>query len=626
MNFFKGYVPTKDKRCIIKFKGKSSGDLQTYDQVKKLPEFAGILADDAILIDVDDQEQSEKLLKIIKDKLVKCRVYKTTHGMHFLFLNDKVDSCKTKTKLACGLAKIDIKIGKRNSYEVLKFRNKEREVLYDTKDYDVLPKWLVPVRTNADFAEMETGDGRNEKLFGYILTLQSSDFSNDEVRECIRIINEYILKDPLEEQEIETILRDGAFQKPVFFNGKTFRFDKFANYLKNNNHIVRINGQLHIYRDGIYVPGQLEIESAMIKSIPDLNRAKRNEVLSYLDILVKEDSKPSDSRYVAFKNGVYDIVEDKLTGFTPEMLIMNKVNCDYNPSAHHDLLDKTLAKIACNDRAVRALLEEAVGYCFYRRNELRKSFILTGEKRNGKSTYLAVLKELLGDENTVALDLNELGDRFSSASLFGKLANIGDDIADDFIPNPAIFKKIVSGDWIKGERKGQNEFFFKPYCKLLFSANAIPRMKDKSGAVLDRLVIIPFEAKFSDTDPDYDPNIKYKLLEKESLEYLAILGLQGLRRVLGKNAFTVSDKVEESIEEYKESNNPIELFFKEIDENEIINEPTNSVYTKYNEFCLVNGFAPMSKIEFSKQVKRRFDVEIGRRTVSGKCYRIFVKG
>lgn len=107
------------------------------------------------------------------------------------------------------------------------------------------------------------------------------------------------------------------------------------------------------------------------------------------------------------------------------------------------------------------------------------------------------MKELLGDSNTSSLDLNELGDRFSSASLFGKLANIGDDIADDFIANPAIFKKIVSGDWIKGENKGQKEFFFKPYCKLLFSANNIPRIKDKSGAVLDRLIIIPFDAKFS---------------------------------------------------------------------------------------------------------------------------------
>lgn len=626
MSFFKGYVPTRQKKCIIKFKGKSSEELQTREQVGGLPEFAGILADNAILIDIDDHEQSEKLLKIVKDKSVKCRVYKTTHGMHFLFLNDKIDSCKTKAKLACGLVKIDIKIGKRNSYEVLKFGGKEREVLYDSEEYAPVPKWLTPIQTNANFADMGDGDGRNQKLFGYILTLQSNDFSNDEVRECIRIINDYMLKEPLDEQELETILRDGAFQKPVFFNGKTFRFDKFANYLKNNNHIVRINGQLHIYRDGIYVPGQLEIESAMIKSIPDLNRSKRAEVLSYLDILVKEDSKPSDSRYVAFQNGIYDLVEGKLTDFTPEMIIMNKVNCDYNPAAHHDLLDKTLAKIACNDLAVRALLEEVVGYCFYRRNELRKSFILTGEKRNGKSTYLAVLKELLGDENTVALDLNELGDRFSSASLFGKLANIGDDIADDFIPNPAIFKKIVSGDWIKGERKGQNEFFFKPYCKLLFSANAIPRMKDKSGAVLDRLVIIPFDAKFSETDSDYDPNIKYKLLEGGSLEYLAILGLQGLKRVLSKNAFTVSNKVEQSIEEYKESNNPIEVFFKEIGENEIVNEPTNSVYTKYNEFCLSNGFTAMSKIEFSKQVKRRFNVEIGRKTISGKCYRIFVKG
>ena len=177
-----------------------------------------------------------------------------------------------------------------------------------------------------------------------------------------------------------------------------------------------------------------------------------------------------------------------------------------------------------------------------------------------------------------------------------------------------------------GEKKGQNEFFFKPYCKLLFSANAIPRMKDKSGAVLDRLVIIPFDAKFSETDQDYDPNIKYKLLQKESLEYLALLGLQGLKRVLSRNAFTVSKKVEQSIEEYKETNNPIELFFKEIDETEIFNEPTANIYTKYNEFCLSNGFTAMSKIEFSKQVKRRFNVEIINKTISGKRYRIFVKG
>ena len=84
-------------------------------------------------------------------------------------------------------------------------------------------------------------------------------------------------------------------------------------------------------------------------------------------------------------------------------------------------------------KSIRALLCEAVGYCFYRRNELRKAFILTGEKQNGKSTYLSLITSLLGRENVTSLDLGELGQRFKPAELFGKLANVGDDIGDDFI-------------------------------------------------------------------------------------------------------------------------------------------------------------------------------------------------
>lgn len=624
MTFFKGFVPTKDKKCLLKFKGKTASELQTYDQVKNLPEYAGILSDETALIDIDDFEQSEILFKIVQNMKLRCRVYQTNRGKHFLFINDKLETNKIRTKLACGLT-ADIKIGTKNSYSILKYDNKEREIIYDCDDYETVPKWLVPVKSSIDFLEMESGDGRNQTFFNYILTLQSNDFSIEEVRECINIINKYLLKDPLDESELNTILRDEAFKKPMFFKNGKFQFDKFAIYLKKIHHIVRINGQLHIYHDGIYVPGQLEIEAAMIEHIPNLNRSKRTEVLSYLEVLTRQNTRPSHAKYIAFKNGIYDIEDDRLIDFSPDIMITNKINFDYNPDASSELLDTTLNKLSCNDKNVRALLEEAVGYCFYRRNELRKSFILTGDKKNGKSTYLSMLKELLGDDNTAALDLNELGDRFSSASLFGKLANIGDDIGDDFIANPSIFKKIVSGDPIKGEKKGQNEFFFAPYCKLLFSANNIPRMKDKSGAVLSRLVIIPFDATFSKDDPDFDPYIKYKLIEPHVLEYLIVLGIQGLKRILKNNAFTKSDKVQKSIEEYEETNNPIQLFFKEVDANDIENEPTKEIYRQYNEFCLANAFNPMSNIEFSKQVKKQFDFEIKDKTIKGKKYRIFVK-
>jgi putative DNA primase/helicase len=624
---FKGYVPTKDKKCLIKFKNARSEDLQTYRQISNLPEYAGILNDETILIDIDDFDQSEILMEIIDDLQLGCRVYETTRGKHFLFKNRNLESCKTHTKLACGIT-ADIKLGCRNSYSILKYKDTERKIIYDInedEDYDVVPKWLMPINSKINFLDMEAGDGRNQSLFNYILTLQSNDFTIEESRQCLGIINDYVLSDPLSETELETLSRDEAFQKPVFFNGKTFLFDKFAMYLKNSKHIKRLNGRLHIYKDGIYVDAHEEIESAMIENIPNLNRSRRAEVLSYLDILVRENSKLASAEYIAFKNGIYNVITKELTPFDPEIIITNKINYNYNPSAECEIVDNTFRKLACGDEDIVKLLEEAVGYTFYKRNELRKSFMLTGDKKNGKSTFLAMLKELLGDDNTSALDLKDLGDRFSSSSLFNKLANIGDDIGDEFINNPAMFKKIVSGDRIRGEFKGQKEFFFEPYCKLFFSANNIPRIKDKSGAVIDRLIIIPFNATFSKDDPDYDPYIKYKLIRTEALEYLIKVGIKGLERVLENQCFTTSEKAQKELEEYEVNNNPVLLFFGEIDVETLLNNPTNSAYRKYNEFCIANSFQPMSQIEFSKQIKKRYDFDIKTKSIQGKKYRVFVR-
>ena len=624
---YKGYVETKNKKCIEKFKGRT--DFKTFEQVQSLPEYAGILAAETILIDVDDFEASEILFKVVKEYALTCRVYRTSRGKHFLFKNSGVPTNKTGCKLAIGLT-ADIKIGTRNSYEVLKYDNQNREILYDTAENEEaqqLPRWLFPVKSKMEFLNMETGDGRNQGLFNYILTLQSNDFSVEEARETIRIINKFVLKVPLSDDEIETVLRDDAFKKPVFFMGSTFLFDKFATFLKNNNHIIKINNQLHIYKNGIYISGLAEIEAEMIQHIPGLNRAKRTEVLAYLDILIRENSKAEDANLIAFENGLYNIVDDSFVEFTPEHIITNKIRWKYNPEAYSELADKTLNKIACNDPQIRALLEEAIGYCFYRRNELGKAFILTGDKSNGKSTFLSMVQCLLGDENISSLDLKELGDRFKTAEMFGKLANIGDDIGDEFIANPAIFKKLVTGERVSAERKGQNPFEFNNYSKLLFSANNIPRIKDKTGAVQRRLTIIPFDARFSADDPDFNPYIKHLLKTDEVMEYLINLGIAGLKRVLLNRKFTGSTKVQKAMDEYEENNNPIIGFFRECEDEEfqIENEPTNVVYKRYQEYCLANSLQPMSNIEFSKQVNRILNMRVENKWLNGKKHRIFIK-
>jgi putative DNA primase/helicase len=630
MEFFIGYIQTtSQKKPIEAFKNKTADELLTLEKAEKLNGYAGILAPGVILVDVDDFGQSEILLDIIEALEIRCRVYKTTRGKHFLFKNTNVEKNGTHLKLACGL-EADIKLGANNSYEILKYNNVKRPIIYDKypeEEYDELPKWLLPVKTTTDFLNMEKGDGRNQAFFNYILTLNSYGFTKEETKECIHIINNYVLKDKLSESELDVILRDDAFPKEElqFFKGNTFLFDNFAKYLQHTYSLIKLNNQLHLYKDGVYIYAGKALEAEMIKHISRLSKAKRKEVYDYLDLIVTDTKLPSSAQYIAFRNGIYNVETDEFTDFDPKIVITNKIDWNYNPTAYSNVVDNMFNKLACGDTQIRSLLEEMIGYCFYRRNELGKAFILTGDRSNGKSTFLDLLIQLLGVNNISALDIAELGDRFKTAELFNKLANIGDDIGDEFIPNPAVFKKVATGERINAERKGQDPFDFNPYVKPIYSANDIPRIRDKTGAVIRRLVIIPFNATFSPDDADFDPYIKYKLRTDEAMEYCILLGIAGLKRVLKNRKFTTNKSIDKELEEYEERNNPILLFFKETNSYEIENQITSDVYMKYSVFCSENNFQPMSNIEFSKQIRKQYNLEIIDKKINGKKFRIFTR-
>jgi putative DNA primase/helicase len=365
----------------------------------------------------------------------------------------------------------------------------------------------------------------------------------------------------------------------------------------------------------------------MLKAFPQMKDTQRKEVLKYIEVMCPDNEPMADANLIAFTNGVYDVVNGVLTGFSPDVVITNQIPWDYNPAAFSGLADTTLNKMACQDPEIRCLLEECIGYCFFRRNELSVSMFLTGEKANGKSTFLQMLQDVLVVQNTSNLGLDELDERFSVSTMFGKLANIGDDISDDFLHGRSIahFKKIVSGNMVKAENKGQDPFFYKPTVKLIFSANQIPRMRDKTGAVLRRMVIIPFNATFSKSDPDYDPYIAWKLKDQEVMEYLVKVGVDGLKRILENHSFTQSGKVDAEIKEYTEYNNPVLMFLGETEPEEIINQETKLVYSKYEIFCKNNGFQCMGLMVFSKEINRQMRCETKQKRIDGKRVSVFVQ-
>lgn len=616
---FKGFIPMKGKRPTEKVRGRK--EFYELEEVEHLNEYGGVLSDDYIMIDVDDLEQSNTLLKIINDLNIKCNILKTSRGKHFYFKNTNVAANAIQKVSAIGIT-VDIKLGSKNAVVPLKMDGKKRNLILH-EEVDNLPRWLTIIQRVPEFNNLENGDGRNQTFFNYILNLQSNIFSKDEIKETITIINKYILKESLSDEELEIILRDEAFTKPTFYggsNGKTFLHDKFAEYIRNENHIIKINGVLHIYKDGIYSDSTNDIEKSMIKLIPMLTKSKRTEVLNYLELIAPEIPL-SPGTHIVVANGLLNIDSMEMEEFTPAYISKNKIPIAYNPAAYNEAVDKTLNKIACNDTNLRYLIEEMIGYCLLRRNEMGKSFILTGDGSNGKSTVLDVMKALIGKENISSVSLGELGQRFKTAELYGKLANIGDDISNNYIDDNSLFKKLVTGETVNVERKGKDPFDFNNYSKLIFSANEIPRINDTSNGLKRRLIIIPFNAKFSKSDPDFDPYIKDKLLSNDALEYLLVKAFMGLLRVMFNKSFTEVAAVEQELFEYEKVNNPVVAFLDE--DFKIENEPTNEVYTKYTTYCLDSRLKPLSKIAFSKELTKR-GFKSKQVKINGKNIRVYV--
>lgn len=572
---------------------------KSYEEISTLNDYGATLAPGTVMVDIDDMEKAKKVKSIIDKLNTNCVIIQTSNGMHFHFLNTNIKSNKQHYYTPLGI-KTETKYPHSNVVTPIKVNGEIRKILRKSDKLDKLPVWLIPLskKFNTDFSKLQEGDGRNDTLFAYILTLQQQSLTKEEIREVIRVINQFIVREPVSDRELDVILRDKAFLKESFYVKGKLQYEKLAIYLIREHHVVKINDTLHVYNNGYYTSNTDEIERNMLQYIVNSTRTPRLEVLRYLELRAQEVEMESP-KLISLKNGILNLENKTLGEFNPEYKIKNKVPVNYNPVAYSEIMDKTLDKICCNDKNLRLLIEEMIGYTLFRRNELGKCFILTGHGSNGKSTLLEIIKKLIGKENLSSVALNELNDRFRTFQLEGKLVNIGDDISNGYIDDNSTFKKLVTGETVNVERKGKDPFDFENYSKLIFSCNEIPRINDLSDGLKRRIIFIPFDAKFSKNDSDYDPFIIDKLLSNESLEYLLKLALEGLDRILYNRAFTSVQVVEDAWNDYERRNNPIIGF---IEEGKIENELTKDVYLQYQTYCNESGLKHLSRIAFSREI------------------------
>lgn len=614
---------------------------KTWSEVKDFDEVAVIVPKGYVVLDFDTSSDAEIMLRIVEGLNLNTRVIKTTRGIHCWFKSPE-DEPKNfiKNRLAVGVY-CDRKAGGRNAYVKIKQEGKKRECIRKCKldDLDVVPKWLTAISAPSGkfaFKDMGEGSGRNQELFNYIVYLQTKGFNHSEIRETIEIINDYVFADPLPSSEVATICRDEAFKpddviaEQIAQNEKRLGFshNEFGDQLIEEFNIVEVNGILYVYEDGYYQADDRIIENKMIELYPSIKQTQRSEVLSYLRIKCHKSAGvlKVNPYVINLKNTRLDIRNGKCLEFTPEAVEFDRIPVTYDPSAYCADLDKMLNRVFLGDREIIDLFEEMIGAILLKHNRYQKAFLFYGGGSNGKSTILDLIKTFIGSRNYSAIALEKVTDRFNTSELENKLANIGDDIDNVTIKDTGTLKKIFSGNAITVERKGERPYTIEPYATHIYSANAIPRSFDKSDGFYRRWLLIPFNARFSVDDEDYDPLIADKITSPTALSYLLNLGLKGATRLIRKGKFTEPEAVINALETYKTENSTALSWIddKDLDEDYFLENARDAVYSDFVDWCKLSGVQTKNitgKKTFFKEVAQKFGFEErAKQKADGKRY------
>ncbi|MEW6425189.1 MAG: phage/plasmid primase, P4 family [Bacillota bacterium] len=389
--------------------------------------------------------------------------------------------------------------------------------------------------------------------------------------------------------------------------GAKFLPGVLARHLANNERVFYAGEAFFAYWNGAYREISDNEAAAVVKKyLPD-NCCKSSWIsdalnLWKLEILKNTEDLNREPLIINLKNGLLDIKSGALKPHDPEFLATIQLNCNYDEGAGCPLFLKFLSEVLPPENIL--LIQEFYGYCLVPLTSAQKAFVLHGPGQSGKSTVLSVLEYMLGKQNVSSVEWQNLGDRFKTAQLFGKLANIAADLPAQAIEDAAAFKAIVGGDTITAERKFKNPFSFKPFARLLFSCNRLPYSKDQTGAFYRRLIIIPFENVIP--DDKVDKRLKEKLFRE--VDGIFSWALEGLRRLMANNfTFSENDTTRAQIERYRLENSNVLAF---IAENCVVKPQCvvkrEKLYSEYRRWCEDNGYYFVSRRSFNQEIEANF--------------------
>lgn len=342
-----------------------------------------------------------------------------------------------------------------------------------------------------------------------------------------------------------------------------------------------------------------------VRELSYANTIKAKEKSEIVEAIKQEarikKPKPIKPTWIQFQDKIIDFETGEEFDASPEYFLTNPIPHKlHNPRyVETPVMDKLFEEWVGKEHV--KTLYQIIAYCLIPSYPIHRLFCFIGGGLNGKSCFMNLLRNFIGEENVTSTELDTLlSSRFEVTRLHKKLVCIMGETNFSEMSKTSIIKKLTGQDLIGFEYKNKNPFEAINYAKILIATNNLPATTDKTMGFYRRWLIIPFPNQFSEKK-DILCEIPY-----EEYEILGNKCLIILKDLLEEREFHNEGTIEHRAKIFEDYSEPLEKFIKEFTEEEIDSHIWKFEFEKkLNEWCKENRFRHMSEVAIGKKMKEK---------------------
>lgn len=350
----------------------------------------------------------------------------------------------------------------------------------------------------------------------------------------------------------------------------------------------------------------LPITSAVVSSVTKLVQA---------EVFLPDDTFDSNVDLITFKDRTMVVSTGEVRAHSPTDYVTSKLAFTYDPAAQSP---EWLQALTSTDPSNVSFLQEFSGLSLTPETKYEIGVWCWGDSGSGKSTFVGGIEAMLG-VRCCTLGLAEIErSPFALSQIPGKTLAISTEQPSTYVRCFHTLNTIISGESIKWEQKYLKAETLKPYVKLLWAMNELPRV-DSAGVGLFRRIVPVSWTQVKDPDP----TVKDAVLKAG--QAIFNWAYEGLKRLNARGRFDIPAGLLAEREAYRVQNDIPLAFISDtyervgdLDENgHYIKIGATDIYKTYRKWCSETGHRAFSAIAFAKELSR---LKVAKTEISGHTF------